>query len=227
MHTCSICGKSFRKECELLDHIRGQHTYERPFQCDECESAYTKRTLLNRHKREKHPTELTIPNQCRRCGKFFARKDTLTRHKKTHLKVKPFKCHICGAYRARRYRLREHIQKCHPETPGAQVEVSTQQISGVGTVSCVTHTMTTPTNVTKVSNIQWPGGSSIFSTWVSHQAEITTLATSSGKTFSNIESFPASIDDTVGADAFRIGLEELCKDVRNKSWYDGLEDSAE
>lgn len=57
--TCPLCPKVFNK-ASLRQHLR-QHTFERPFVCDECGANFTRQTSLMNHKKNEHTTVVKIP----------------------------------------------------------------------------------------------------------------------------------------------------------------------
>lgn len=47
---CEFCDYRTNKKCQLDDHIKQNHTMERPFKCDQCDFAATNEKKLKRHK---------------------------------------------------------------------------------------------------------------------------------------------------------------------------------
>jgi uncharacterized Zn-finger protein len=70
------------------------HTPDRRFRCDRCDSAYKKRSHLDRHMRS-HTGER--PFSCQVCNKSFAVKSVLIQHIRIHTGEKPFVCSVCSA----------------------------------------------------------------------------------------------------------------------------------
>jgi uncharacterized Zn-finger protein len=52
-HVCSICGRRFLEKSHLVRHER-IHFNERPFKCEECDYASTRRDKLKEHKTRHH-----------------------------------------------------------------------------------------------------------------------------------------------------------------------------
>ncbi len=52
-HVCGICGRRFLEKSHLVRHER-IHFNERPFKCDECDYASTRRDKLKEHKTRHH-----------------------------------------------------------------------------------------------------------------------------------------------------------------------------
>jgi len=79
-------------------------------------------TLLNKVKREKHPsgpggikTDMIGPNgkaavKCEECGKLLADPSSLYRHRKIHTGEKPHKCPYCDRRFIQRFNMKQHIK---------------------------------------------------------------------------------------------------------------------
>lgn len=91
-HSCSQCGKSFPKPCQLRYHMR-KHTGERPYICGICGKTFAKTAHLNVHNRT-HTGEK--PFKCEICGKAFSDSGKQKRHMRSHSGDKPYVCDICG-----------------------------------------------------------------------------------------------------------------------------------
>ncbi|XP_044130346.1 oocyte zinc finger protein XlCOF7.1-like isoform X2 [Bufo gargarizans] len=90
--SCSLCGKYFTDESNLVAHERG-HSGEKPFSCPECGKCFIKKSNLITHKRI-HTGEK--PYSCSECGKCFIKKSNLITHETVHTGEKPFPCLECG-----------------------------------------------------------------------------------------------------------------------------------
>ncbi|KAG8232435.1 hypothetical protein J437_LFUL012865 [Ladona fulva] len=122
---CVVCGKSFKKEQHLQQHLR---THEgKQWECDVCSKLFTTKYFLKKHKRL-HTGEMPYscetcgktftfqqsyhkhllyhsdekPHACAECGKRFKELSTLHNHERIHTGEKPFSCESCGkAFRQR------------------------------------------------------------------------------------------------------------------------------
>ncbi|XP_041698736.1 zinc finger protein 16 [Coregonus clupeaformis] len=89
---CSLCGKSFRRHCQLEAH-QHSHAGVKPYRCLECGKSFTQKNRLKSHQ-SVHTGER--PFSCRLCGKMFTRQDNCQRHERFHSGQKPFSCMQCG-----------------------------------------------------------------------------------------------------------------------------------
>ncbi|XP_040276593.1 zinc finger protein 436-like [Bufo bufo] len=106
--SCSLCGKYFTDESNLVAHERG-HSGEKPFSCPECGKCFIKKSNLITHKRI-HTGEK--PHSCSECGKCFIKKSNLITHETVHTGEKPFPCLECGKCFKQRSDLVRH-QRIH------------------------------------------------------------------------------------------------------------------
>lgn len=93
-HICTICGKAFRREHNLVGHYV-IHNSVKIHKCHLCTKTFNTLALRNRHLRLKH-TDIR-PYECPLCQKKYKDFSDLRRHKWTHGGYeKKFKCVICS-----------------------------------------------------------------------------------------------------------------------------------
>ncbi|XP_056890098.1 zinc finger protein 239-like isoform X3 [Takifugu flavidus] len=89
---CQMCGKDFRSECRLNEHVI-IHTEVKPFSCDTCGKSFRNSSSLSAHRRLHGGEE---PHSCTACGMCFRRRSSLTVHTRVHAGEKPNSCKTCG-----------------------------------------------------------------------------------------------------------------------------------
>ena len=85
---CPSCDKKYTRRYTLLNHIRGAHSGEKPYECPICKRQFTRKFERDRHQRT-HSEEPDKPYKCSGqlkdgttwgCGKSFIRADKLRSH---------------------------------------------------------------------------------------------------------------------------------------------------
>ncbi|XP_042306548.1 zinc finger protein 436-like [Sceloporus undulatus] len=89
---CSVCGKNFRNESNLIRHWR-THPGEKPYRCSDCGKIFCWISQLDRHRRT-HTGER--PYKCLECGKTFTWSSHLKSHRRIHTGEKPYECSLCN-----------------------------------------------------------------------------------------------------------------------------------
>ncbi|XP_068202334.1 zinc finger protein Xfin-like [Palaemon carinicauda] len=90
---CNVCGKSFRKQQELIRHRR-VHSQDRNYKCELCGAGFPLKSALDKHVLV-HTGER--PFKCDVCLKSFRQSAALVRHKLwTHRLKNQNKCELCG-----------------------------------------------------------------------------------------------------------------------------------
>lgn len=90
---CDKCPKMFKTKYQLRVHNDKEHN---AFKCPKCPLILGSRYLKKRHMALVHDVK-SIQFKCDECEKVFILKNKLVEHKeRTHLKLKPNVCPICG-----------------------------------------------------------------------------------------------------------------------------------
>lgn len=112
---CSICFKVL-KESSVKQHYK-THTGEKPHMCDICQSRFTRKGDVERHKRLVHKSQK--PFKCQKCMKEFSDRKNLKAHLQNHDKAIYYGCSTCGFKFGKREYYENHIRYIHPLPDGA------------------------------------------------------------------------------------------------------------
>lgn len=109
-YDCKVCGKVFRGQPNLGQHMRLVHTSER-YQCDLCIKIFKDKRSLIRHLETDgvHKAEEAI--KCRSCKKTFNKRSKLTCHVRSCFKIP---CLVCKRPTGMS-RIKEHMQRYHSD----------------------------------------------------------------------------------------------------------------
>ena len=127
--SCEECGKTFTSGRNLERHSEMVHKGFK-FECDICESVFSRKDVLQRHKREQHLAlekhnvhyvprlAKIIVKNCSQCGKTFKRESDLKRHlNKVHIQeevnMEEYTCELCGKNFKWKTSLSRHVKKVH------------------------------------------------------------------------------------------------------------------
>ncbi|XP_055614232.1 zinc finger protein ZFP2-like, partial [Uranotaenia lowii] len=109
---CEHCGKMFRCESNLKNHIERVHAIKDEV-CDICNKPFSKKAL-GAHKRTAHSEEMFM---CEQCPKMFKTRSGLDSHKSEHDEElrKPVRCTICNKEMRRGASLIKHMKVIHSD----------------------------------------------------------------------------------------------------------------
>uniref|UniRef100_A0A3Q3ERS7 C2H2-type domain-containing protein n=1 Tax=Labrus bergylta TaxID=56723 RepID=A0A3Q3ERS7_9LABR len=113
IHSCSECGKTYKKKQCLIKHIKN-HFEQKRYSCSDCGNRFTCKKSLTRHMII-HSDEK--PFTCSVCGKRFNNKANMTRHNRIHTGEKPFSCSECDKSFQLKYHLTLHMAHHRGEKP--------------------------------------------------------------------------------------------------------------
>ena len=104
---CDICFKAFKHSAHLKAHKESVHLDSRSHVCTLCGQSYKGRGSLSLHMRTHTGEHETCPT----CGRDFRDAGDLKKHiNAVHLKIKNFKCDICGHAFANQSNLSKHAE---------------------------------------------------------------------------------------------------------------------
>nr|XP_020466455.1 zinc finger protein 574 [Monopterus albus]XP_020466456.1 zinc finger protein 574 [Monopterus albus]XP_020466457.1 zinc finger protein 574 [Monopterus albus] len=110
---CDICGKSFKKQIHVRNHIR-THTGERPFQCSDCGKTFSSLANLMRHNLIHSGVR---PYRCDFCQRSFSQSSNLRQHSLLHSSAVTLCCPDCPATFRWPTKLAAHRFSQHPGAP--------------------------------------------------------------------------------------------------------------
>uniref|UniRef100_A0A3Q4HYQ7 Zinc finger protein 526 n=1 Tax=Neolamprologus brichardi TaxID=32507 RepID=A0A3Q4HYQ7_NEOBR len=110
---CGMCGKSFKKQIHVRNHIR-THTGERPFQCSDCGKTFSSLANLTRHNLIHSGVR---PYCCDVCHRSFSQSSNLRQHSLLHSSAATLSCPDCPATFRWPTKLAAHRFTQHPGSP--------------------------------------------------------------------------------------------------------------
>ncbi|CAL1610414.1 unnamed protein product [Knipowitschia caucasica] len=110
---CGICGKAFKKQIHVNNHIRS-HTGERPYQCSDCGKTFTLLANLIRHSIIHSGVR---PYCCDVCHRSFSQSSNLRNHSLLHSNAPVLSCPDCPTKFRHPVKLAIHRFRQHPGSP--------------------------------------------------------------------------------------------------------------
>ena len=110
---CQTCDMSYPNRVSLLCHINSVHKGVR-HTCDICNTSFSQKSSMLKHKRDHHGEESKLNKQCDLCGKILAREEQMKVHrKKVHFNTQLIQCDQCDYKCKERNSLKDHISTVH------------------------------------------------------------------------------------------------------------------
>lgn len=119
---CDVCKRTFKRKCNLTEHLRMVHQKLIRFRCEFCERGFYNRAQVRRHVRIMHMNVKSARNQaaCPECGKTML-VSTLNKHRRViHQGIKNDDrsfCDECGRQFTQRGSLLAHLRRAHGREP--------------------------------------------------------------------------------------------------------------
>ena len=140
---CDLCGKTFKSQFDLKQHVNGVHTTKRGYrcpvccksfktnrarqahhkavhviidqhyQCEKCNRSFKMERYLQAHHSRVHDRQIRFKCDC---GKGFWHKSEFTRHSRIHSGVRAFVCGSCGKSFIYKWHLSRHQKAAHRTT---------------------------------------------------------------------------------------------------------------
>ena len=129
-HLCFYCRKEFSGSTALKRHIL-LHTGEKPFKCQWCNSAYTRKFMLEKHYKVWHDekTEFYVKqNICPYCKREIKSPDQLKTHMTYHVNEGSHRCRLCNMAFRYHAMLREHMTKYHHQNVKEDLNASDPEV---------------------------------------------------------------------------------------------------
>ena len=108
---CELCGKQFRRQETLKEHIKTVHEGERAHACSTCTKTFGYNSALVRHEKVVHEGEKS--HLCKVCGKGFGIAANLRRHSRAVHEGVKHGCNLCDKSYSDPHHLTLHMRTAH------------------------------------------------------------------------------------------------------------------
>lgn len=109
---CEHCESKYSRKEYLTQHILSKHERIKPFTCDKCDAKFSQKGHLKQHVLVVHDKNKSFV--CEECKSKFSGKGDLNRHvSAVHKKEKPFTCNQCVYTSSYKQHLLQHILAIH------------------------------------------------------------------------------------------------------------------
>ncbi|CAG7824379.1 unnamed protein product [Allacma fusca] len=113
--TLCYCGKQFKKEIGLKDHLQNAHQKKLEIACKVCGEVFKMGFQLLKHVEEEHENVSgNVLHQCKECHKKFLNSKDLAGHLLTH-QLLNYSCDECGKKFQSKNAIRNHYTQNHPD----------------------------------------------------------------------------------------------------------------
>ena len=111
-HHCQECNKAFKRKELLQRHINIVHKKLKPFQCQDCHSFFAQKENLKVHFNSMHMK--IKPFRCQECNRSYGDKSNFQLHiQRVHEKLKPYGCLVCKKTFSQNGHLQIHMNDVH------------------------------------------------------------------------------------------------------------------
>ena len=119
-HSCSTCGKRFRKLNNLQSHVSSVHEKKKRvgkiWKCSVCDESFSRNKTLTTHMAEVHDIKRKTIWNCSLCEETFSKNKDLEFHRKTVHKIEVvYECPLCNKKSESDIKERKHLTLKHPE----------------------------------------------------------------------------------------------------------------
>lgn len=113
-NSCSVCGKTYKKRCHLIDHM-ATHSTDKDHACPTCGKKFNYPGLR---------AHITIHNKvhvCQTCGREFTKRTLMVEHIERHSAEDDLECPHCD-FKFVPCDLKAHLRRAHPDVKPVKPE---------------------------------------------------------------------------------------------------------